>query len=457
MPVIVVPDAGPVTRFPCPLREGRGCVQDEVVWRIVEDLPEPLEDLLHNHREMLKLVLINEGKIVAVHLGSNAKLKGKTGSEGRKDHEMLIVQDNAFLLFKFLLDNITHHAAFLEQVVFPDAFQLHGHKARCDGDGDNLRVAVTEACTRLQAIVLEYESRYPEIINCYFNEKNIGNKVTQLNTYRGFQTLRGEYFALLEGDDYWTDPEKLVRQIGFLKENPDYVACAHYTMKVFDDESSPPEHFLPFKAFNSVTATMYDLVAMNGVYHLSSIIYRNVFGQTPPQCLADPYSCEVTINMVYGQYGNFYCIDEYMSAYRVHGKGEFSTRSQEDIWRFHLHGFRHFFFYLGPVYYSIFSPVVLKYSRYVLRAPRAGFVKSLKLSTRILFAVHIVFFAPFLVLNLVNKRALGKVYLFLITHLPLPIKKGLRYIVNRSPRLYKLKLTLFDHFVGDDKRGPEED
>ena len=308
-----------------------------------------------------------------------------------------------------------------------------------------------------QAIVLEYESRYPEIINCYFNEKNIGNKVTQLNTYRGFQTLRGEYFALLEGDDYWTDPEKLVRQIGFLKENPDYVACAHYTMKVFDDESSPPEHFLPFKAFNSVTATMYDLVAMNGVYHLSSIIYRNVFGQTPPQCLADPYSCEVTINMVYGQYGNFYCIDEYMSAYRVHGKGEFSTRSQEDIWRFHLHGFRHFFFYLGPVYYSIFSPVVLKYSRYVLRAPRAGFVKSLKLSTRILFAVHIVFFAPFLVLNLVNKRALGKVYLFLITHLPLPIKKGLRYIVNRSPRLYKLKLTLFDHFVGDDKRGPEED
>ena len=313
-------------------------------------------------------------------------------------------------------------------------------------------------------------------------------KATQLNTYRGFQSLRGEYFALLEGDDYWTDPRKLVRQIGFLRENQEYVACAHYTMKVFDDDDRQPEHFLPFKAFNRDTATMYDLVAMNGVYHLSSIIYRNIFGQSPPQCLADPYSCEVTINMVYGQYGNFYCMDEYMSAYRVHGKGEFSTRSQEDIWLFHLHGFRRFFFYLGPAYYSIFSTVVPKFSRYVLRAPRTtGEVDSLKFSTRLLFALHAASFAALMILKLFDfrspsvdvagfkklpgnrtgrysgsvrdfdinsyiKKKGGKVYYYVITSMPIKVKKSILYIIRPVPGFIRLKRALFDYFVGYEKR-----
>lgn len=245
-----------------------------------------------------------------------------------------------------------------------------------------------------QEIVRRYAERYPGTVRCFFNARNMGHVATQLNTYRGFQTLRGDYFALLEGDDYWTDPHKLGKQIAFLECNPGFVACGSSTLKVYDDGSRSPEHFLPFKAFGRRTANMLDLVGLAGVFHLSGTLYRNVFGQCPPMCLADEYSCETTINMVYGQFGDFFHIDEYMSAYRVHGSGVFSPRSQEDIWLYHLHGFRRFSLYLGPRYAYEFSRAIMGFSWYVLNAHRKGLGPLLKGSTKLLFFTHFLVAYP---------------------------------------------------------------
>ena len=245
-----------------------------------------------------------------------------------------------------------------------------------------------------QRIALEYQERYPGVVNCLFNESNVGHIATQLNTYRGFQSLRGQYFALLEGDDYWSDQTKLRKQVAFLDANPSYVACAHNTLKVYDDGSRPPEHFLPFKKFGRNRATIADLISMSGVYHLSSVLYRNVFGQSPPACFSDPFSCEVTINMVYGQFGDFHHIDEYMSVYRVHGSGLFSTRTQEGIWLFHLYGYRRFALYLGPRYWFYFLRAFCGFGTYVLLAHRRGVGPKLHPRTKLSFAAHLVFVVP---------------------------------------------------------------
>lgn len=242
-----------------------------------------------------------------------------------------------------------------------------------------------------QQIIEEYRVRYPDVVNCYFNPNNVGHIATQLNTIRGFMTLRGRYFAILEGDDYWTDSNKLTKQVGFLEGNAEFVACAHNTLKVFDDGSRPSEHFLPFKAFRSKVATTYDLISMSGVFHLSSVVYRNVFLQSPPLCLGDPYSCEVTINMLYGTFGNFFCFDDYMSVYRVHGGGVFSGRTQERHWLFHLHGFFRFTLYLGAKYWCMFARSVRGFSRYVLVAPfRTREVARLAFGTVVLFSVSFI-------------------------------------------------------------------
>lgn len=289
-----------------------------------------------------------------------------------------------------------------------------------------------------QAIVYEYSQRYPGVVNCYFNPVNVGHIATQLNTIRGFKTLRGRYFALLEGDDYWTDSRKIAKQVAFLEGHADFVACAHQTLKVFDDNSKPPEHFLPFKAFGRNVAEMYDLISMAGVFHLSSILYRNVFYQSPPACLYDEASCEVTINMLYGMYGKFYCLEDYMSAYRVHGGGVFSGRTYEKHWRFHLQGFRRFALYMGPHYWLMFAHAVRGFTSYVLKAPSTGIeVTTLSMGTRILFIAHFLIAAIVSLLGKHGRRAYfahttgyAKSAIYRVAHL---VGKTVSYLVGQCP------------------------
>ncbi|SFU68864.1 glycosyltransferase family 2 protein [Nitrosospira multiformis] len=288
----------------------------------------------------------------------------------------------------------------------------------------DIEINVIDDCSTdsTQKIVRNYQGRYPRIINCYFNERNVGHIATQLNTYRGFQTLRGEYFALLEGDDYWTDPKKLKEQVAFLESNIEYVACAHDTLKTFED-GRPSEHFLPFKAFGRNRARISDLISMAGVFHLSSIVYRNKFGLNPPQCLADPYSCEVIINMLYGQFGDFYCISKYMSAYRVHEGGVFSTRSLESMWLFHIHGYRRFALYMGARYWVLFSRSVIGFSKHALLAHRRSEGPKLGFKTRMIFVIHLfiagVIFLITKPLDLFAKRNQGYAsdYVYMMEHI----------------------------------------
>lgn len=77
-------------------------------------------------------------------------------------------------------------------------------------------------------ILKEYAERYPDIVIPVYHEENLYSK-----GMRGFYErflyprARGKYIALCEGDDYWTDPLKLQKQVDFLEANPEYSMCFH--------------------------------------------------------------------------------------------------------------------------------------------------------------------------------------------------------------------------------------
>lgn len=68
-------------------------------------------------------------------------------------------------------------------------------------------------------IVFEYVERYPDVIRVITADYNVGSKA---NGRRCIRACRGKYMAICEGDDYWTDPLKLQKQVDFLEANPDY-------------------------------------------------------------------------------------------------------------------------------------------------------------------------------------------------------------------------------------------
>lgn len=79
-------------------------------------------------------------------------------------------------------------------------------------------------------IALEYAEKHPEIINVLDSEKNLG--ITD-NYFRAMGAITGKYIAICEGDDYWTDPLKLQKQVDFMESNPDCSLSFHPVNLVF--------------------------------------------------------------------------------------------------------------------------------------------------------------------------------------------------------------------------------
>ncbi len=84
-------------------------------------------------------------------------------------------------------------------------------------------------------IVKDYEAKYPNLFrNVYQTENQFKIQNTLTNIL--FKMANGKYIALCEGDDYWTDPYKLQKQVDFLESNPEYAICFHRAnLKVEND------------------------------------------------------------------------------------------------------------------------------------------------------------------------------------------------------------------------------
>lgn len=72
-------------------------------------------------------------------------------------------------------------------------------------------------------IIREYSEKYPDVIKPIFHEENQYQKgIRGMFAKFVFPKAQGKYIALCEGDDYWTDPLKLQKQVDFLEMHPDY-------------------------------------------------------------------------------------------------------------------------------------------------------------------------------------------------------------------------------------------
>jgi len=126
-------------------------------------------------------------------------------------------------------------------------------------------------------IVVEYQRRHPGRIRLLLSERNLrSNRVVA----RGFEAARGEYVALLDGDDYWTARDKLAKQAVFLDAHPECAMCFHNATVVHEDGSRPPWSWTPPQ--QKPLATLEDIWLGNFIATCSSMFRRGVCGPLPP-------------------------------------------------------------------------------------------------------------------------------------------------------------------------------
>jgi glycosyltransferase involved in cell wall biosynthesis len=75
---------------------------------------------------------------------------------------------------------------------------------------------------RTPEIIRDYERIYPELIKPIYQKENQYSKGKGISIKFQFPRAKGKYIAICEGDDYWTDPYKLQKQVDFLEKNDDY-------------------------------------------------------------------------------------------------------------------------------------------------------------------------------------------------------------------------------------------
>ncbi len=78
-------------------------------------------------------------------------------------------------------------------------------------------------------IIKEYELKYPDTVKPIYQSENQYYKGASAYIWQTYQFPRakGKYVAMCEGDDYWTDPYKLQKQVDFLEKNEEYSICFH--------------------------------------------------------------------------------------------------------------------------------------------------------------------------------------------------------------------------------------
>ncbi len=187
--------------------------------------------------------------------------------------------------------------------------------------GFPFEIVVADDCSTdgTREVIRQYWEKWPDRIRVLLNRHNIHRR----GMIRNFQACRGQYVAVVEGDDYWTSPDKLQRQVDFLDSHPDYTICFHSVRMVWDDGSREPVIFRPLQV--RPTYTLRDLLESNFIGSCSTMYRRGVVREYPPWFYLMPVG-DWTHHVLHAQHGLIGYLDETMAVYRQHSGGIYSMK-----------------------------------------------------------------------------------------------------------------------------------
>lgn len=169
-------------------------------------------------------------------------------------------------------------------------------------------------------IVRDYAKRYPGLVKDISNRENLG---ISGNLKHAFSLAGGEYIAILEGDDYWTDDRKLEKQLAFLEENRECpMVFSRIRLKCGETFITLPRHDnLPEKLSNG------DLLACewkNPICNFSCCFFRKESIEALPDVAYEYRLSEMTVAFFLVQLGPLGYMKEILSVYRLHDRGTYS-------------------------------------------------------------------------------------------------------------------------------------
>lgn len=166
-------------------------------------------------------------------------------------------------------------------------------------------------------IIREYEAKYPDIFRPIYETENQYSKPDGslgriMNA--AIDATGAKYIAMCEGDDYWTDPLKLQKQVDYMEAHPECAVCFHPVM-VYDQRTG--EEYPDTLTKVPQITTIHDLARLSNYMHSPSVMYRYnpKVGETMAQ-FGELGVGDYLSHMLYAEYGNICKLPDYMAVYR---------------------------------------------------------------------------------------------------------------------------------------------
>jgi glycosyltransferase involved in cell wall biosynthesis len=170
------------------------------------------------------------------------------------------------------------------------------------------------------AIIERVIERKPDNFTIRFT-KHEKNKGAMSNFIWALQQCQGKYIALCEGDDYWTDPLKLQKQVDFLEANPEYVLCFH-KVSLLEGTTFKEDNIISLPDNYEDIATF----AKKGNYiHTPSIVFKNIIPKLPAEFKYSPIG-DFFLSLLLAEGGKIKRLNDVMAVYRLNS-GIWSEKS----------------------------------------------------------------------------------------------------------------------------------
>lgn len=190
----------------------------------------------------------------------------------------------------------------------------------------DFEIIIGEDCSLdgTRKIIDDYLIKYPNKIKLITSDKNVGAKE---NSRRVHENSNGKYIALCEGDDYWTDPLKLQKQVTYMENNPNCTLCFHSADIVRANKRKTGRITRPYSG--STVCRTEDIIIGGGSFcPTQSLMYPKKLMDNPPEFLTKVSVGDYPLQILASSYGYAYYIDEIMSSYRSGVKGSWTETSK---------------------------------------------------------------------------------------------------------------------------------
>jgi glycosyltransferase involved in cell wall biosynthesis len=181
-----------------------------------------------------------------------------------------------------------------------------------------IRIGEDHSTDGTREIVESYGKRFPEKIRLNLQETNRGLLRNFLST---FESCRGEYVALLDGDDFWTDSGKLRKQAEFLDRHAECSICFHQTQVLLANGTLCDENYT--RPDQPPLTSIEALFETNFIATCSAMLRRRAVPEIPDWYVTSPWE-DWPLYLLVADRGRIGYLPGAMAVYRSHGSGLWS-------------------------------------------------------------------------------------------------------------------------------------